>query len=234
MTTELQIHEIQAKILRLMLFIPAARFSQLNVDKIPNDHFSFHLKKLLEEGLIIKRENEKYELTPKGKEFANRMDTDTAKIERQAKIGVAVIAVRKKRKQIWYLVQKRLKHPYYGYWGAVTGKVRWGDTAGETAIRELAEETGLKASTAKLVGIEHKQDYDPSGKILEDKFFLIFRVDKFSGKLRQNFEGGENYWLTKKEIGKLPEVFPDVGIILKIIGNKYVKFMEEKYKVEKY
>jgi predicted transcriptional regulator len=84
---ELKIHEFQISILRELLFNPNARFRDLKKVDITNDHFTFHVKHLIKEGLVVKKEG-RYSLTDEGKEFANRMDTEALKLERQAKLGV--------------------------------------------------------------------------------------------------------------------------------------------------
>lgn len=53
------------------------------------------------------------------------------------------LLIKKGKKQ--YLVQTRLKDPFFGYHGYVTGKIRWGEKILEAAKRELLEETGMTA-----------------------------------------------------------------------------------------
>jgi 8-oxo-dGTP pyrophosphatase MutT (NUDIX family) len=228
-----EIHPIQARILRTMLFRENSRFVDLNTLKLPTDHFNFHLKQLLALELVGKSADSKYCLTAKGKEFANRLDTDEIVIEKQAKIGVVVCGVRKSGKTKQYLVQQRLKQPYYGFYGFVTGKIRWGEMAIETAAREFFEETRLKGKLS-LAWIEHKMDYPAKGKILEDKFFFIFRAENLKGKLTENFEGGRNIWLARKQVLKLPDVFGDVLKIIEMVNQKNLTFLEAKYKEGKY
>jgi 8-oxo-dGTP pyrophosphatase MutT (NUDIX family) len=230
---KLEIHPIQARILRTMLFREKSRFADLNTLKLPTDHFNFHLKQLLVLGLVGKSPDNKYCLTTKGKEFANRLDTDKIVLERQAKVAVVVCAIRQRGKIRQYLVQQRLKQPSYGFYGFITGKIKWGETVDETAARELLEETGLKAKLS-LAGIEHKMDYPAKGKILEDKFFFIFRAENPKGILAENFEGGCNVWLTEREILKLPDIFDDVLKIIELVNQKNLAFLETKYKVKRY
>src|SRR3989344_1267779 len=159
-----------------IILTPEARFSDLNVSRISTDHFTFHVKKLTELKLIEKTEENSYRLTVIGKEFANRFDVDTENVvlERQAKIGVLIGCVRGEGKDREYLIQQRLKQPYFGYYGFMTGKVKLGETVYETAERELQEEMGL-AADLKLVGVRHKMDYDKDRRLLEDKYFYVFR-----------------------------------------------------------
>lgn len=231
MNKDIDVHPVQARILRELLFKPEAKFAELNVLELPTDHFTFHLKSLVEARLVEKIDNG-YKLTPVGKEFANRFDTDSEKVtyEQQAKVGVVVCGVKKEAGKTYYLFQQRLKQPYYGYLGFVTGKIRKGETVFETAQRELWEETGLSGKLS-LVGIEHKMDYSFEDELLEDKFFFIFAATETEGELIESFEGGKNQWLSESEIMKALGVFPDVIKILKMVQKKSLSFSEEKYQV---
>src|SRR4030042_2817516 len=126
-------------------------------------------------------------------------------------------------------MQQRLKHPYFGFYGFVSGKIRWCETIYEAASRELKEETGLKAKL-ELAGIEHKIDYTKDDKLLEDKYFYILKATNISGRFIEVFEGGKNIWLKKKEINKLPDLFGDILKILEIIETGKLTFFEKKYK----
>lgn len=95
MKKDTNLHVAQIEILKALMFNPEAKFSELNALKLSSDHFTFHIKSLTERGLIIK-EKSRYFLTITGKEFAGRLDVDSAKVmlEKQAKISVAVVGVR--------------------------------------------------------------------------------------------------------------------------------------------
>ena len=229
MATEIQIHKVQAQILKVLLFKTEARFGQLNSAKLPTDHFTFHLRQLVEKGLVEKKPNGRYQLTSKGKEFANRFDTEKVAIERQPKLGVLVVAIKKEGRENKYLTQVRLKQPFYGCRGFVTGKIRWGEKLFQAAARELKEETGLTANL-ELAAIEHKMDYNQDNEfILEDKFFFVIRATDTRGKLIKNFEGGENAWLTEKEIITDKNLFKDVPKIIEVIKEKRFSFIENDY-----
>jgi 8-oxo-dGTP pyrophosphatase MutT (NUDIX family)/predicted transcriptional regulator len=229
------IHSIQKSILRVLIFKTEARFSELNTEHVSSDLFSFHVKSLIEAGLLEKTSTGNYQLTAAGKEFANRFDTDTKKIvlERQAKIGVCVTCVKDEGKERLYLVHQRLKQPYYGFYGFITGKVKWGEVLSETAERELLEEAGLRADL-KHVGVYHKMDYSTAGVLLEDKYFFLFRGDAPRGKLIETFEGGKNMWLTGKEYLAMPDLFDNVKETLSVMNQDALKFYERKYTVAKY
>jgi len=229
MATELEIHQAQAQILKTLLFKTEARFRDLNTQKLTTDHFTFHLKQLVEAKIIEKTAKGTYQLTAKGKEFANRFDTEKVALEKQAKAAVCIVAIKKEGTKIQYLSQQRLKNPFFGYHGFVTGKIRWGEELLETAARELREETGLNGKL-EFCGMEHKMDYSKEDRqILEDKFFYIIRATQTKGALIEDFEGGKNGWLTEKEILNEQKVFEDVPDILKVVKGKNFTFGEKKF-----
>lgn len=90
MSYEPNVHIAQITILRHLLFAPRAGFAALQkATDLTSDHFSFHVKKLIDEGYVSKSEKH-YKLTHKGKEYANRMDTDENEIEKQPKVSIAI------------------------------------------------------------------------------------------------------------------------------------------------
>lgn len=229
MNTEINLHPIQAKILIRLLFHPHSRFSELNIDKLPTDHFNFHLKQLVVSQLLIKTAN-LYNLSSKGKEFANRLDTDKNIYESQAKIGVLIVCHRSITNQTQFLVSQRLKQPYFGFYGFISGKITKGETVFETAARELREEANLSGEIT-LTGVKHKMDYSPENILLEDKFFFVFRAEKLIGDLKENFEGGRNIWLTNSKISKLDHLFDGVQETIDMSCQKSIVFSETKYTV---
>lgn len=231
--TEDKIHPVQANILRSMLFKTQARFADLNKSGLGNDHFSFHIGKLLELDLIEKRKDKKYVLTNRGKEFANRLDTETATIEKQAKVAVLIVGYRKSGKETQFLVQQRLKQPYFGFFGFITGKIKWGEPVEEASARELKEEANLEGKIT-LVGIKHKTDYSKEGLLLEDKYFFVCKAENTHGTFKESFEGGKNIWLPRKEIMKLPNLFDGVEESLKMVTQKSLTFSETGYRVASY
>ena len=157
MSYEPDVHSAQIAILRHLLFVPTAGFAELQKStNLTSDHFNFHIRKLVDSDMIMKTDD-RYKLTPRGKEYANRMDTDENEIEKQPKVSVALIVERLNGDRREFIVQKRLKQPYYGFYGRLGGKVRWGESFEQAAARELEEETGLSGSFT-FSHIFHKKD----------------------------------------------------------------------------
>lgn len=229
MSYEPDAHIAQVAILRHLLFRPSASFAALQrATGLTSDHFNFHVKKLIDEKYVMKVEKD-YKLTNKGKEYANRMDTDENEIEKQPKVSVAITLERLgstgKRE---FLFQQRKKNPYYDFWGRAGGKVRWGESIIEAANRELQEETGLTADFSYKL-LYHKRDFDKaSGRLLEDKIFLCVYATKYTGTLIEQFEGGINKWMTEEEFHQTPKRFTSVDEFI-VLLDEGVSFVEREF-----
>jgi 8-oxo-dGTP diphosphatase len=55
------------------------------------------------------------------------------------------------------LLIKRSTPPFIGYWALPGGRVDPGETVEQTIVREVKEETGLKAEIVRKVGEYHEQ-----------------------------------------------------------------------------
>lgn len=230
-----EIHEIQGRILKSLLLRDGGRFAELKPHKTPSDQFTFHLKRLIDGNIVKKEEDGSYHLTASGKEYANRYDSDSGafKVEKQAKLGALVVAFRKKNGVRQYVAQTRLKQPFFGYRGFITGKIKWGENVEETAARELLEETGL-VGNPRLHSIYHEHIYSKGDELLEDKYFFICVAENPEGELQRKFEGGENGWLSEEEFLK-GDIFYDMkDLFSHIKSENCLAFSEHSYTVEKY
>ena len=226
MSHEAKIHEAQTKILRELLFLPGANFARLvEVTGLEGDHAKFHIKRLVELKYLSKRENV-YSLSVQGKEYANKLDTDTNTIERQPKS--TCIFTLKDVKTGKYLVQQRLKNPYYGFVACYSGKIRWGESIYETAVRETMEETGLTtlAKDWKHRGIYHEIiRHKSTGEIVEDKIFHMMYCERFSGELVEVFEGGRNFWADFEEVRANPKHYGSLEVEMRA-ATRNIGFVE--------
>lgn len=228
------IHPIQANILKELLLKESARFSEINQEQIPSDQFTFHLKQLSEAGIIEKDERGNYKLTISGKEYANRHDIDSqeVKLEKQAKLSVVVIPTRLNNGEREYAMQTRLKQPYYGFRGFVTGKIKYGEAAAEAAERELLEEMGLQGNLIQK-SVYHERVYSVEQQLLEDKYFFLFLAENVEGDLIQEFPGGKNDWCAEDDCLR-GNVFYDIADLLNLTQQNSTEFLEKSYVVENF
>jgi ADP-ribose pyrophosphatase YjhB (NUDIX family) len=226
MSHEAKIHAAQTKILRELLFVPKINFAGLvKITGLDGDHAKFHIKRLVELGYIDKKSSS-YSLSIIGKEYSNKLDTDDNTIERQPKSTTIMIV--KNPRTGKFLIQQRLKNPFFGFWTFFGGKIRWGETVAETAVRETEEETGLitRPEDWQWRGVYHEiVRHGSSGEIVEDKLFYIMYTEKYSGKLMANFEGGRNVWMTLDEVRQDPKHFHSFEIEASA-ADKNIGFVE--------
>jgi 8-oxo-dGTP pyrophosphatase MutT (NUDIX family) len=234
MSIEVKIHDAQTSILRELLFVQEAGYAKLQKPTgLTSDHFNFHISRLVELGLVEKVGRGRYRLTHRGKEYANKLDTDDKTIERQPKVAVLLAVERQHDGQRQLLFQQRTKNPYYGYWGFPSGKVRWGETLVETAVRELMEETGLTADCA-IVGLYHEHVYmKETDELLEDKLFFMAHCLNPKGELIAQFEGGRNQWMTPDEARGLEKRYTSFETEFEMIVSGRGGFVEETHRYSK-
>lgn len=221
MSHEVKLHEAQTSILRALLFQPVAKFANLQQPtNLSSDHFNFHIARLVELKLVEKIGRGQYRLTQRGKEYANRLDTDSNTIERQPKSAVILAIEREKNGKKEFVFQERLKNPYYGFWGLPSGKIRWGETVIDTAIRESLEETGLDADF-RVAGVYHEHvRSEETSELLEDKIFFVVNGTNPRGTFIDTFEGGKNKWMTFEEAFKKDKKFDSFKMEIDILTSK--------------
>jgi 8-oxo-dGTP pyrophosphatase MutT (NUDIX family) len=230
MSIEVKIHEAQTSILRELLFVQQAGFAELQKPTgLSSDHFNFHIARLVELHLVEKVARGKYRLTHKGKEYANKLDTDNKTIERQPKVAVLLAVEREVKGEKQLLFQQRTKNPYYGYWGFPSGKIRWGETILDTAARELMEETGLQADY-RITGLYHEHTFlEGEEDAVEDKMFFAVHCTHPLGELIERFEGGINKWMSVDEARQLEKRYTSFETELDMILGGRGTFVEETH-----
>lgn len=222
---ELNLH--QMNILNTLIFKSEARFAEINVNKLPNDQFNYHLKRLIHEGLVSKNENGKYSLSNKGREFAGGIDIFSMKIERQAKTSVIAVCTKEEDGKTYYLMQKRLKHPNFGWYGFPSGKAKFGNFLIDDVLRELEEETGLNGNPELKIIHHVLVKLTSSPDFVEDKIIYYYRIQNPKGVLENANIEGENYWMTVEEIRNLENLFPDKLWIIENLNTDRLIFKEE-------
>jgi 8-oxo-dGTP pyrophosphatase MutT (NUDIX family) len=230
MSHEVKIHEAQISILRELLFVKEAGYAELQKPTgLTSDHFNFHITRLIEVGLVEKVGRGRYRLSHKGKEYANKLDTDAKTIERQPKVAVLLAVERNLDGKSQLLFQQRTKNPYYGYWGFPSGKMRWGETILQTAARELEEETGLEADH-RIAGVYHEHAFlEGQEEAVEDKIFFVVHGTNPRGELIEKYEGGINKWMTPEESRQMEKRYSSFETELLMIEGEQDTFTEESH-----
>lgn len=214
-------HEVQLTILKELLFNPEAHFAQLNKTELTNDHFTFHIKHLLDKGLIEKA-GDVYRLTAMGLEIAGRLDVKNLEFVKQPKVGVSICVTRNNGQEV--LLGKRLKAPNIGQSGFYAQKVKFGESLYTSAKSCLLNETGLEAEF-KYAGELHILRKE-NGIILVDVIFTCFKTTKIWGELKEKTVESENSWVKYSEAYNLPNIFPDFKKDLDLYKKDELFFVE--------
>ena len=216
-------------IISALIFKKGARFSQLNVEKLPSDQFNYHIKELIKKEILVKN-GDSYELTDKGKIISWDINASSATIEKRPTTAVKTVCIKKEDGIVKYLLQKRTKHPYYGYYCFPGGKIKMGKKMEDEAIEILFDETGYKG-TAELKAIHRLITKIDNTETAFDNIGYHFLVTNITGKLK-NTPYGKNYWMALEEIQKLRYKFYDIeDTVLKINKIKELSYTEtfDKY-----
>lgn len=231
-------HRAQIAVLYKLRHSQSASFSELmHETDLESDVFKFHIQKLVKLAYIHKLTNGEYELTPYGKEFANNLDEEKQTAQKQPKLSMLLIVPRPDHLDVpEYLMQKRMRHPYYGFWGCISGPVQWGGDVEETAARELEKQTGLRASF-EVRSFYRMRDYnEETDSLLEDKLFMVLRAYNVKGLLNESlWPHGINRWMTQDKLKEQRHYFTASDQAINMINqDKTYNSQRKEYKVTNY
>ena len=173
----------------------------------------------------IKKSQEKYSLTRKGKEIANQLFNNSLDI--MPIIGVLIVLFDSKDRVLCY---KRLKQPSYGYYAFPGGKMTSKEYPIETAQRKLKDDVGLHCDL-KLEGMFLSKTYVDEELSYNNQLF-IFSGKNPSGKLIKENYKGEHVWIHPIKVPKTKK-YPEFESILEIVNSKNFKVVEmDRFKEE--
>jgi 8-oxo-dGTP diphosphatase len=111
-------------------------------------------------------------------------------------VGVLAVVMRGDR----VLVVRRANPPMSGRWGFPGGVLELGETVAQGAMRELAEETGVKAEAAGPLTVMDTIDRDQEGRV-RYHYTLVAVIGHWrSGEGIAGDDADEVAWLTRAEI----------------------------------
>jgi ADP-ribose pyrophosphatase YjhB (NUDIX family) len=228
------VHYIQLEILKQLLFNPGATFSSLDPKDIGSNLIAYHLKQLIESGLVEK-EKETYHLTLHGKEFASMIDTweQHAVIHKQGKNRVVCFIFQGEIGKSKVVLQTRLKEPFFGNKGFPAEKIQFGEQSVDAAKRCIKRETGLSGEL-KFRGTCHKI-ITFNNEILEDSYFFVYSCENAKGDLLKEGDGLTNEWFEPSLYKDLPNIYPGTDKVLEnVLTNKDIFWIEDFFEVKRF
>ena len=210
---------VQLKILSHALKGNALRYSELKPTDIDQDLFNYHLRFLLDKK-YLKKEDDFYFLTDFGKKYVIQIDTK-GEYKSLFRVSVIAIAFRELSGKKEILLQKRLRHPYYGDINiGISGKVEPSELVEDTAKRKMKEETGLTGDF-KFLGTIRQIRKDKHGHLVEDTFYNVCLSKNLKGDLLKTTDYGLNFWYEFDQ-EKIVEIIKDNTIF----SNADIEFFE--------
>jgi ADP-ribose pyrophosphatase YjhB (NUDIX family) len=233
MQNDSAINDIQAGIMRQLFLHDTLRFAEVNVDNVPSDQFSYHLRQLLKYGLIEKGDEGRYRLSVLGRSRALMLYPDKNSFIEQGFLAVRVVLSKQEDGQEYFLMQDRQLVPYKGTYGIPGDKILFGEDVADAAKRAMREQAGFDCKVA-LCGLTHyKERY--LGRIVQDKFFFVFRATYVSGQLMEiGKKGNKNVWLSLDNLRMSPKTLYNVLDMIEMTRSGRLKIDEQTYDVESY
>jgi 8-oxo-dGTP diphosphatase len=126
-------------------------------------------------------------------------------------VGVLAVVMRGDRA----LVVRRANPPMSGRWGFPGGVLELGETVAQGAMRELYEETGVKAEAASPLTVIDTIDRDKDGRV-RYHYTLVAVIGHWrSGEGVPGDDADEVAWLTRAEI--VDQALPTAPALLPLI-----------------
>lgn len=167
-------HHIQRHILDVLRRQEFARFRDLRPKGVDSNAFSYHLTRLLKDGLVDKRE-EGYTLSIQGIAHIDRVSSIDVRVRRQPKI-MTMTVVRNERGGV--LVRRKLTQPMINQLTFPTGMLHMDDaTIADAAYREVREKMGVVLPELPqhigdcYMAIRHE------GHVLMNSLMHVFMID---------------------------------------------------------
>lgn len=211
------IHKSRRAIFETLRHNADARYSELlQASKSDPELFRYHIKRLTYQGFIQKNDRGRYSLTIKGKQFSNQLGDDSAQIRIRPSVSFQIALFTSSGK---VLLQKRQRHPYYGFSGLLSGPLEMGDDLITSAQRELHKQTGIEAKLER-VAIFRQLDRLKNGVVVGDHLFYVLTATALSELPPTSWSAGSNFWIDQSEVDSLADLFPATIQTLENIQNR--------------
>jgi hypothetical protein len=218
-------HHIQKAIVYNLAFTESMRFNELKPDDLDNKLFTYHLKKVVAAGLVIKNDNGEYSLTAKGKRVGKGAFKKDSRLLDRA-YSILLLAV-KKQDGAW-LLYKRQTQPLLGLTGFMQAQPVAESDARQTAHQTCLEQTGLSVDFSV-----HGHGYFRVYRQQQLESFIHFTLllsDDVEGELTQTAaENGYHFQVMPQFDG--PDMLPNMQTLHKMCEAPAGSFVEATFEL---
>lgn len=144
---------------------------------------------------------------------------DPALLPKEVKAGAVVYAI------VDGQIHLGLVHDVFGYWTLSRGGVEEGETAQQTAVREIKEKINLDIETEEEVGsIDYVASHPTNGKTLKQIVYFLGRAEYTPMELHSDGGLDDAKWFTLDQVSKL-KIYDNISEII----TKAITLLVEKY-----
>lgn len=219
-------HHIQRTIVYKLALAEQLRFSDLKPDGLENKLFTYHLKKVITEGYVIKNQDGLYKLTPEGRRLGVHILDSTSPLFDRAD-SVIFMAVRRAADQAW-LLYRRKSHPLFGKVGFMHTTPNALEDSVATAAKTLGEKIGL-SGTFEVRGGGFFRIYEDERLESFTNFTLLVCEDA-TGELNAHDELADYFWVDSPE-SEAENLLPNMPTLLDFYAEGGLFFVERTLKV---
>lgn len=230
MTNGLQFHHIQKSIILSLANKSPARFSDIQPPRVPNNTFSYHLKKLLDSGYI---ELTKAGYIPTRKALKLVVFGSDRNTNELSPTLMSTIVVTNDDGEI--LLVNRDTKPFQGWYSLPSGLIHLGEDLQQAAKRELLEKTTIVADDdLEQVGVlDFRYTSQETNDIFVHALTFIYKYHYSGTKQELNdtiTKYGQLSWSTLSRDHILPEVFTIKEMAdKKKISHRSVSYVEPSH-----
>jgi 8-oxo-dGTP diphosphatase len=102
------------------------------------------------------------------------------------------------------LLVQRSREPLRGLWSLPGGRIEWGETLHEAALRELAEETAVEADIRMLLDSVDVIQRDQAGAVQYHYVLTTFGAVWRAGEARAGSDAAAVCWAASSDLDDLP------------------------------
>ncbi len=217
-------HHIGKSIVYHLAFADSMRFSELQPDDIDSKLFTYHLKKVIQEGYVIKTDEGHYALTPEGRRVGKGALKKQSRLIDRA-YSVLLLVIRRQSDGAW-LLYKRHTHPLLGLSGFMHAQPTAQTDVVQTAHDECLTKTGLSGDFT-VKGSGYFRVY--RGDELESfTHFTLLGCDDIGGDLVADTELADYYWEKSPDFSA-EGMLPNMSLLAELYGKNSPFFVEKTF-----